>query len=63
MYTICLWTVIPCVPRCPFVTIQAHTPQQAPKLPVRENDSGQVFVAGLTALEVDSVQGFDKLYA
>ncbi|PSR70750.1 hypothetical protein PHLCEN_2v13370 [Hermanssonia centrifuga] len=34
----------------------------APKLPVRENDSGQVFVANLTSLPVDSLAEFDKIY-
>lgn len=36
---------------------------QAPKLPVRENDAGQVFVANLTALPIESVADFDKIYS
>ncbi|KAI0697020.1 P-loop containing nucleoside triphosphate hydrolase protein [Cytidiella melzeri] len=35
----------------------------APKLPVRENEAGKVFVANLTALPVDSFEDFEKLYA
>lgn len=35
---------------------------QAPKLPVRENDAGQVFVANLTSLPVASFAEFDKIY-
>ncbi|KDQ53292.1 hypothetical protein JAAARDRAFT_137340 [Jaapia argillacea MUCL 33604] len=35
----------------------------APKLPVRENDAGQVFVANLTKTEIGSVQEFDGLYS
>lgn len=36
---------------------------QAPKLPVRENDAGQVFVANLSRVPIDSVDEFDTLYA
>jgi kinesin family member 22 len=36
---------------------------QAPKLPVRENEAGKVFVANLTALPVDSFEEFERLYA
>lgn len=35
----------------------------APKLPVRENDSGQVFVANLTSLPIQSVDEFDAIYS
>lgn len=35
----------------------------APKLPVRENDSGQVFVANLTSLPIQSVDEFDTIYS
>lgn len=35
---------------------------KAPKLPVRENDAGQVFVANLTSLPIESVAEFDKIY-
>lgn len=35
----------------------------APKLPVRENDAGQVFVANLTRLPIDSVAEFDTIYS
>ena len=35
---------------------------QAPKLPVRENDAGQVFVANLSRISIASVEEFDALY-
>jgi hypothetical protein len=35
---------------------------QAPKLPVRENDAGQVFVANLSSLPIESVEEFDAIY-
>lgn len=35
----------------------------APKLPVRENDAGQVFVANLTSLPIQSVDEFDAIYS
>jgi len=35
---------------------------QAPKLPVRENDVGQVFVANLSSIPVQDVSEFNKLY-
>lgn len=35
----------------------------APKLPVRENDAGQVFVANLTSLPIQSVDEFDTIYS
>ncbi|KAH8106540.1 kinesin-domain-containing protein [Phellopilus nigrolimitatus] len=35
----------------------------APKLPVRENESGQVFVANLSTMPLSSVAGFDRTYA
>lgn len=41
----------------------SNTPRQAPKLPVRENDQGQVFVANLSRIPIDSVEEFDALYA
>ncbi|EKM57950.1 uncharacterized protein PHACADRAFT_193079 [Phanerochaete carnosa HHB-10118-sp] len=37
--------------------------ENAPKLPVRENDRGQVFVANLTAIPMDSVADFEKIYS
>ncbi|KIJ61547.1 hypothetical protein HYDPIDRAFT_96250 [Hydnomerulius pinastri MD-312] len=37
--------------------------ETAPKLPVRENDVGQVFVANLTSLPLASVEEFDILYS
>ncbi|KAK2464524.1 hypothetical protein APHAL10511_003503 [Amanita phalloides] len=36
--------------------------ENAPKLPVRENDAGLVFVANLTALRINSVEEFDSIY-
>ena len=36
---------------------------QAPKLPVRENDVGQVFVANLTSLPIQSMEEFDTIYS
>ena len=36
---------------------------QAPKLPVRENDVGQVFVANLSSSPIESVSEFDKIYS
>ncbi|KAF8634231.1 hypothetical protein AX15_000994 [Amanita polypyramis BW_CC] len=36
--------------------------ENAPKLPVRENDAGMVFVANLTALPIASVDEFDTIY-
>jgi kinesin family member 22 len=35
----------------------------APKLPVRENDVGRVFVANLTKLPITSVDEFDSIFA
>jgi len=35
---------------------------QAPKLPVRANDSGEVFVANLSSHPISSVEEFDILY-
>ena len=37
--------------------------RQAPKLPVRENEAGVVFVANLTALPVASYEEFERIYA
>ncbi|KAJ3558283.1 hypothetical protein NM688_g1017 [Phlebia brevispora] len=39
------------------------TRDNAPKLPVRENDAGQVFVANLSSIPIESVAEFDRLYA
>src|ERR1700709_1937846 len=39
------------------------TSLQAPKLPVRENDVGQVFVANLTSIPIDSVEDFAAIYS
>ncbi|KAF9010276.1 P-loop containing nucleoside triphosphate hydrolase protein [Cyathus striatus] len=36
--------------------------ENAPKLPVRENDAGMVFVANLTSLPLSSVDNFDSIY-
>ncbi|KAJ7185888.1 kinesin-like protein [Mycena filopes] len=38
------------------------TRENAPKLPVRANDVGAVFVAGLSSMPIASVADFDKLY-
>ncbi|CAK5262663.1 unnamed protein product [Mycena citricolor] len=37
--------------------------ENAPKLPVRENDAGQVFVAGLLSTSISSTAEFDSLYS
>lgn len=37
--------------------------ENAPKLPVRENDRGQVFVANLTSIPMDSVADFERIYS
>ncbi|KAI9569943.1 P-loop containing nucleoside triphosphate hydrolase protein [Boletus coccyginus] len=37
--------------------------ESAPKLPVRENDVGKVFVANLTSLPIESVEEFDAIYS
>ncbi|KAK0454144.1 kinesin-like protein [Desarmillaria tabescens] len=39
------------------------TRENAPKLPVRENGAGQVFVANLSSIPLQSVQDFDSIYA
>ncbi|KAF8650678.1 hypothetical protein AX16_005116 [Volvariella volvacea WC 439] len=36
--------------------------ETAPKLPVRENEAGLVFVANLTSLDIDSVAEFEAIY-
>lgn len=36
---------------------------QAPKLPVRENDVGQVFVANLSSVPIASVEEFTAIYS
>ncbi|KDR80423.1 hypothetical protein GALMADRAFT_242858, partial [Galerina marginata CBS 339.88] len=38
------------------------TRENAPKLPVRENDSGMVFVANLSKICISGVEDFDNLY-
>ncbi|KAF8191738.1 kinesin-like protein, partial [Pholiota molesta] len=38
------------------------TRENAPKLPVRENDSGMVFVANLTRTPISTVEEFDAIY-
>ncbi|KAF9528644.1 P-loop containing nucleoside triphosphate hydrolase protein [Crepidotus variabilis] len=38
------------------------TRENAPKLPVRENDSGMVFVANLSKVDINSVEEFEHLY-
>ncbi|PPQ86673.1 hypothetical protein CVT25_006748 [Psilocybe cyanescens] len=38
------------------------TRENAPKLPVRENDSGMVFVANLTSIDISGVEEFDNIY-
>ncbi|KAG6906300.1 hypothetical protein DXG01_014669 [Tephrocybe rancida] len=38
------------------------TRENAPKLPVRENDAGMVFVANLTSEPISSVDEFDAIY-
>ena len=35
---------------------------QAVKLPVRENEAGQVFVANLSTLPLDTLQDFNKVF-
>ncbi|KIL60297.1 hypothetical protein M378DRAFT_84006 [Amanita muscaria Koide BX008] len=37
--------------------------ENGPKLPVRENDAGMVFVANLTGLPIESVEEFDTIYS
>jgi kinesin family protein 22 len=36
---------------------------QAPKLPVRENDAGQVFVANLSVEPIESVSSFNAHFS
>jgi len=36
---------------------------QAPKLPVRENDAGQIFVANLSSLPVSTEEEFQSIYS
>ncbi|RDB30648.1 Kinesin-like protein KIF22 [Hypsizygus marmoreus] len=38
------------------------TRENAPKLPVRENDAGMVFVANLTSEPISSIEEFDVIY-
>lgn len=49
--------------RCSIDMLFAKPSFQAPKLPVRENDVGQVFVANLTSLPIESVDEFDDIYS
>ncbi|KAK7462307.1 hypothetical protein VKT23_007908 [Stygiomarasmius scandens] len=37
--------------------------ENAPKLPVRENDVGLVFVANLSSMPIDNAEQFDRIYA
>ena len=37
--------------------------EQAPKLPIRENEAGQVFVANLSTRPLSSMKEFDRIYA
>ena len=37
--------------------------ESAPKLPVRENDAGMVFVANLSQEVIDTAEDFHRLYA
>ncbi|KAF8887574.1 kinesin-like protein [Infundibulicybe gibba] len=39
------------------------TRENAPKLPVRENDAGVVFVANLTSEPIHSMEEFDRIYS
>jgi kinesin family protein 22 len=45
-----------------FVITIHRNKEQAPKLPVRENDSGMVFVANLSRIPISSVDEFDHIY-
>ena len=45
-----------------FVISTHSNKKQAPKLPVRENDSGMVFVANLSRIPISSVDEFDHIY-
>ena len=49
--------------RCRMLLYSGIYGQQAPKLPVRENDAGQVFVANLSQIPIDSVEDFDSVYS
>ena len=43
--------------------IRFETVEQAPKLPIRENEAGQVFVANLSTRPLSSMKEFDRIYA
>jgi kinesin family protein 22 len=45
-----------------YITVFLMQPLQANKLPVRENDAGQVFVANLSALPIASEREFTDIY-
>ena len=49
-------------PSTVFQLISVLRVPQAPKLPVRENDVGQVFVANLTTLPISSFSDFERIY-
>ena len=36
---------------------------KAPKLPIREDASGQVFVAHLSSIPISSISDFDRIYS
>lgn len=44
----------------PTMTVQ-H-PIQAVKLPVRENEAGQVFVANLSVIAIEDMPDFDRIF-
>ena len=50
--------VVPLLPQ-PTLSSSLH---QAVKLPVRENESGQVFVANLSTVPLDTFQDFNKVF-
>jgi kinesin family protein 22 len=45
------------------LVVHRRTRLQAPKLPVRENDAGQIFVANLSSLPVSTEQEFQSIYS
>ena len=42
---------------------QALIFEKAPRLPVRENAAGQVFVANLTSQKVNTLEEFESMYS
>lgn len=48
---------------CYAFATEIESLMQAPKLPVRENDHGKVFVANLSSIPISSVEEFDTIYA